>query len=265
MERRGTFLKSESRAKPVREEKTSRFLFSHSENDHIRLNSEHTACPVTVLGGSKKVARYLLLAGQTFNMEGMKMETKEAWNKVDEPKKHPELANTPGYEMEELREAVAPVYWFLLMMEQPQFSPKDEWWRSLYPNTWLPWTKLLAAQPQFVDRVSWENVSRLELMKLGYLAPAIFKRRFPHGRPWDLYAFLTPREKECLLRDLPQLKIKWTGRNWMRNGGSGIGWSCWHISRSLKNILTGAGLRRSRHPIGRSPEKTTIVRLSLRS
>ena len=134
------------------------------------------------------------------------METTEAWNKVDELKEHPELANTPGYEMEELREAVAPVYWFLLMMEQPQFSPKDEWWRSLYPNTWLPWAKLLAAQPQFEDRVPWKNVSRLELMKMGYLAPAIFEKHFPLGRPWDLYAFLTPLEKECLLRDLPQLE-----------------------------------------------------------
>ena len=38
------------------------------------------------------------------------MKTREAWNKIDELKKHLELANSPGYEMEELRKAVDPVY-----------------------------------------------------------------------------------------------------------------------------------------------------------
>ena len=51
------------------------------------------------------------------------METKDVWEKVDELKKHPELADTPGYEIDELRETVDPVYWFFLLMEQPQFEP----------------------------------------------------------------------------------------------------------------------------------------------
>ena len=134
------------------------------------------------------------------------METKDAWEKIDELKKHPELADTPGYEIDELRETVKPVYWFFLLMEQPQFNPDNVWWRLLYPNVTLPWAKLLAAQPQFEIRVPWINVSRVELMKLAYLAPAIFQRRFPKAHPWDLYAFLTPLEKENLLRDLPQLE-----------------------------------------------------------
>ena len=37
------------------------------------------------------------------------METTEAWNKLDELKKHSELANSPGYETEVLQEAVDPV------------------------------------------------------------------------------------------------------------------------------------------------------------
>ena len=51
------------------------------------------------------------------------METKDAWNRIEELKKHPGLAGTPGYEIEidELREKVDPVYWFFLLMEQPQF------------------------------------------------------------------------------------------------------------------------------------------------
>ena len=36
------------------------------------------------------------------------MDTTETRNKVDELKAHPELANTPGCEIEELREAVDP-------------------------------------------------------------------------------------------------------------------------------------------------------------
>ena len=55
------------------------------------------------------------------------METREALNKVDELKAHPELANTPCYEIQELREAVDPVYWFFLLMEQPQFANRCDW------------------------------------------------------------------------------------------------------------------------------------------
>ena len=152
------------------------------------------------------------------------MEPKEAWKKVDELKKHPELANTPGYEVFELREAVNPGDWFFLLMEQPQFEPGGPWWFELRHRGDLPWAKLLALQPQFENRVHWESVSRLELMKLGYLAPAIFKRRFPQGRPWDLYAFLTPLEKKQLLIDVPHLENKmdwdalseeWTDGDWL--------------------------------------------------
>ena len=134
------------------------------------------------------------------------METTEAWSKIDALKKHPELANTPGYEIDELRKSTDPVCWFFLLMEQPQFAPEGMWWFGLCHRSDLPWAELLAAQPQFENRVPWESVSRLELVKLDCLAPAIFEKHFPQGRPWDLYAFLTPLEKECLLRDLPQLE-----------------------------------------------------------
>lgn len=132
------------------------------------------------------------------------METQDAWKKLDALKKHPELADTPGYEIGELRNATDPVSWFFLLMEQPRFAPEDDWWFGLRHRGDLPWARLLAAQPQFEDRVPWENISRLELVKLGHLAPAIFAKRFPEGRPWDLYAFLTPREKELLQKELPQ-------------------------------------------------------------
>ena len=132
------------------------------------------------------------------------METQDAWKKLDVLKKHPELADTPGYEIGELRDAADPVSWFFLLMEQPRFAPEDAWWFGLRCRGDLPWAKLLAAQPQFEERVPWENVSRLELVKLGHLAPAIFAKHFPEGRPWDLYAFLTPREKELLQKELPQ-------------------------------------------------------------
>ena len=86
------------------------------------------------------------------------MKTREAWNKIDELKKHPELANSPGYEMEELRKAVDPVYWFLLLMEQPQFAPPRDWWFELRHRSDLPWARLLAAQPQFEGHCHWESV-----------------------------------------------------------------------------------------------------------
>ena len=75
----------------------------------------------------------------------------------------------------------------------------------------LPWSKLLAAQPQFGRYCQWEHVSRLELMLLAYRAPEIFKRKFPQGRAHDLYAFLTPQEKSDLLAELPEFaeQIDW--------------------------------------------------------
>ena len=132
------------------------------------------------------------------------METNEAWNKVDELKKHPELANTPGYEIENLREAVDPVYWFLLLMEQPQFEPEYMWWHQIRNRCDLPWAKLLVAQPQFEKYCHWDAVSRGELVTLAFLAPELFARKFPEGRWYDLYAFLTKWELVGVLRDAPQ-------------------------------------------------------------
>ena len=132
------------------------------------------------------------------------METREVWNKIDELKKQPELANTPGYETEVLQEAVDPVYWFLLLMEQPQFAPPRNWWFNLRYRTDLPWARLLAAQPQFEEYCHWKSVSRGELVKLAFLASELFARKFPHGHWHDLYAFLTPTELAGVLCDVPQ-------------------------------------------------------------
>ena len=132
------------------------------------------------------------------------METTEAWNRIDILKKHPELANSPGYEMEELLKAVDPVYWILLLMEQPQFAPPHDWWFNLRYRSDLPWARLLAAQPQFEEHCHWESVGRGELVKLAFLAPELFARRFPQGDWRELYAFLTPMELAGVLCDVPQ-------------------------------------------------------------
>ena len=132
------------------------------------------------------------------------METTEAWNRIDILKTHPELANSPGYEMEELLKAVDPVYWILLLMEQPQFAPPHDWWCNLRYRSDLPWARLLAAQPQFEEHCHWKSVSRGELVKLAFLAPNLFARKFPHGHWHDLYAFLIPMEMVGLLCDIPQ-------------------------------------------------------------
>ena len=132
------------------------------------------------------------------------METIEAWNRINELKKHLELANSPGYEMDELRKAVDPVYWFLLLMEQPQVAPPRDGWFNLRQRSDLPWARLLAAQPQFEGHCHWNSVGRGELVKLAFLAPDLFARRFPHGHWHDLYAFLTPQELVGVLCDVPQ-------------------------------------------------------------
>ena len=132
------------------------------------------------------------------------METPEIWNRIDELKKHPEWANSSGYETEELLKAVDPVYWFLLLMEQPQFTPPRNWWFNLRHRSDLPWARLLAAQPQIEGYCHWESVSRGELAKLAFLAPEIFARKFPQGHWRDLYEFLTPLELVELLCDVPQ-------------------------------------------------------------
>ncbi len=152
------------------------------------------------------------------------MDTNEAWKKIDELKKNPDLANTPGYETDKLRESADAACWFLLLMEQPQFSPPDKWWFELWKRCDLPWAELLAKQPQFESRCHWESVSRLELVKLTYMAPAIFAKHFPKGLPSHLYKLLTPMEKQLLLSDLPQwehtvdwdeLDEEWDNGNWL--------------------------------------------------
>ena len=68
----------------------------------------------------------------------------------------------------------------------------------------LPWARLLAAQPQFAGHCHWESVGRGELVKLAFLAPELFARKFPQGHWHDLYAFLTPMELAGVLCDVPQ-------------------------------------------------------------
>ena len=130
----------------------------------------------------------------------------EIWKKINELKRNPELAGTPGYEFDYLLKKSDAIDWFLLLMEQPHFIPPHDWWSELHSRCDLPWAMLLQKQPQFEQYVHWESVSRLELVKLAYMAPAIFRKHFPQGRPWDLYAFLTPMEKRALLCDLPELE-----------------------------------------------------------
>ena len=114
------------------------------------------------------------------------------------------LENASSEEISALEQSENPIYWFLLLAEYPEFAPDSDWWFALYNRCDLPWSQLLAAQPQFEKYCHWESVSRLELFLLAYRAPEIFQRRFPQGREYDLYAFLTPLEKSCLLSRLPE-------------------------------------------------------------
>lgn len=132
------------------------------------------------------------------------MDIQEAWHRIDILKTHPELAGTPGYEVEELRETVSPEDWFFLLAEQPRFSPPEAWWFALRTRCGLPWAMLLGRQPRFEAKCHWESVSRLELVLLAYEAPEIFQRRFPLGRVHDLEAFLTPLEMSRLLARRPE-------------------------------------------------------------
>ena len=129
---------------------------------------------------------------------------KDAWDKLNELREHPELADTPEYELENLQRDGDPVMWFLLLMEQPQLAPPSEWWLELRHRCGLPWARLLAAQPQFEKLCQWESVGRGELVTLAFLAPELFARKFPEGRWHDLYAFLSPFELAGVLRDAPQ-------------------------------------------------------------
>ena len=114
------------------------------------------------------------------------------------------LENASPEEIKALEQNENPIYWFLLLAEYPEFAPDSSWWFDLRNRCDLPWSKLLAQQPQFEKYCHWESVSRLELILLAYRAPEIFQRRFPQGRAHDLYAFLTSLEKSCLLSQLPE-------------------------------------------------------------
>ena len=128
----------------------------------------------------------------------------DAWDKLKVLKEHPELANTSGYELKKLYAEADPIMWFLLLAEQPQFTPPRDWWFELRHRLDLPWARLLATQPQFEEHCHWESVSRGELIKLAFLAPELFARMFPQGHWHDLYAFLTPMELAGLLCDIPK-------------------------------------------------------------
>ena len=121
---------------------------------------------------------------------------------VDELKKN--LEHADAEKLEFLQQSVNPVYWFLLLAEHPEFTPNHDWWFNLQNRCDLPWSKLLAKQPQLEKYCHWESVSRLELMLLADRAPEIFNRKFPFGNMQDLYAFLTPLEKSFLLAQLPE-------------------------------------------------------------
>ena len=115
-----------------------------------------------------------------------------------------DVENADAEKLDFLQQSVNPVYWFLLLTEYPEFEPPSDWWFALRNRCDLPWSKLLAAQPQFEEHCHLESVNRLELMLLAYRAPEIFSRKFPFGNMQDLYAFLTPLEKSCLLAQLPE-------------------------------------------------------------
>ena len=114
------------------------------------------------------------------------------------------LENASPEEIKFLEQSEDPIYWFLLLAEYPEFAPESNWWFALRNRCDLPWSKLLAQQPQFEKYCHWESVSRLELMLLAFKAPEIFKRKFPCGRAHDLEAFLTLSEKAHLLIEVPE-------------------------------------------------------------
>lgn len=127
---------------------------------------------------------------------------KKQQNIVEELKR--DVENADAEKLDFLQQSVNPVYWFLLLSEYPEFAPESSWWFDLRNRCDLPWSKLLAAQPQFEKYCHWESVSRLELMLLAERVPEIFNRKFPFGNMQDLYAFLTPLEKSFLLAQLPE-------------------------------------------------------------
>ena len=125
------------------------------------------------------------------------------------------LENADATEKANLQQTEDPVYWFLLLAEYPEFAPEKKWWFDLRYRSDLPWSTLLAAQPEFEKYCHWESVSRLDLMLLAFKAPEIFKRKFPCGRAHDLYAFLTASEKAHLLIEIPEYaeQVDWEELN----------------------------------------------------
>jgi hypothetical protein len=125
------------------------------------------------------------------------------------------LENASPEEIKILEQSEDPIYWFLLLAEYPEFAPDSSWWFDLRNRCDLPWSKLLAQQPQFEKYCHWESVSRLDLMLLAFKAPEIFKRKFPCGRAHDLEAFLTLSEKVRLLIEIPEYaeQVDWEELN----------------------------------------------------
>ena len=149
----------------------------------------------------------------------------EAREKLEELQSHPELAGHPGYRLDVLQRDGEPYAWFLLLIKQPQLAPPDEWWHDLWRWSRLPWGQLLAAQPQFEKYCCWESVSRLELVKLAWLAPEIFTRQFPGGTWRDLCSFLTSSEWRQLLIDIPDAD-KYLDMSAVREKLSANDWLC---------------------------------------
>ena len=114
------------------------------------------------------------------------------------------LENASPEEIKALEQNEDPVYWFLLLAEYPEFAPDHSWWFALRHHYDLPWSQLLARQPQFEKYCHWEILSRLALVQLADRAPEIFQSHFSQELAHDLYAFLTPLEKSCLLTQLPE-------------------------------------------------------------
>ena len=80
-----------------------------------------------------------------------------------------DVENADAEKLDFLQQSVNPVYWFLLLVEYPEFAPEGSWWFALRNRCDLPWSKLLAAQPQFAIHCDFEQLypnQRRRLVKL---------------------------------------------------------------------------------------------------
>ena len=80
-----------------------------------------------------------------------------------------DVENADSDEIRVLEQTEEPVYWFLLLAEYPEFAPDGMWWFDLRNHCDLPWSKLLAAQPQFAIHCDFEQLypnQRRRLVKL---------------------------------------------------------------------------------------------------